>query len=62
MDPTRDVVMGHEFCAEIVDFGPSTLRHLKVGQRVCSIPLVFGAAGVMRPSATRTTTRAATAS
>ena len=25
MDPRRDIVMGHEFCAEVVDFGPSTL-------------------------------------
>jgi threonine dehydrogenase-like Zn-dependent dehydrogenase len=46
MDPKRDVVMGHEFCAEILDFGPSTLRNLKTGQRVCSMPLVFHPAGV----------------
>jgi threonine dehydrogenase-like Zn-dependent dehydrogenase len=45
MDTKRDVVMGHEFCAEILDFGPSTLRHLKPGQRVCSMPLIFSAAG-----------------
>lgn len=45
-DPSRDVVMGHEFCAEVVDFGPSTLRHRKVGERVCSMPVVFHAAGV----------------
>jgi 2-desacetyl-2-hydroxyethyl bacteriochlorophyllide A dehydrogenase len=46
MDPSRDVVMGHEFCAEILDFGPSTLRQLKVGQRVCSMPLAFDARGI----------------
>jgi threonine dehydrogenase-like Zn-dependent dehydrogenase len=46
MDPSRDVVMGHEFCAEILDFGPSTLRHLKPGQRVCSVPLAFDARGM----------------
>ena len=45
MDAQRDVVMGHEFCAEVLDFGPSTLRQLKAGQRVCSMPLVFSAAG-----------------
>jgi 2-desacetyl-2-hydroxyethyl bacteriochlorophyllide A dehydrogenase len=45
-DPTRDMVMGHEFCAEIVDFGPSTLRHRKVGERVCSMPVLFHSAGV----------------
>jgi len=46
MDPARDVVMGHEFCAEILDFGPSTLRQLKPGQRVCSMPLAFDARGI----------------
>src|SRR4030095_8063099 len=46
MDTDRDVVMGHEFCAEILDFGPSTLRNLKTGQRVCSMPLIFHPAGV----------------
>ncbi len=45
-DPDRDVVMGHEFCAEIVDFGPNTLRNLKVGDRVCSMPMLFHAGGV----------------
>ena len=45
-DPTRDMVMGHEFCAEIVDFGPSTLRHRKVGERVCSMPVLFHSAGM----------------
>jgi threonine dehydrogenase-like Zn-dependent dehydrogenase len=45
MDPSRDVVMGHEFCAEIADFGPSTLRQLKPGQRVCSMPLAFDGRG-----------------
>lgn len=45
-DPSRDMVMGHEFCAEILDFGPSTLRHRKVGERVCSMPVLFHSAGV----------------
>jgi 2-desacetyl-2-hydroxyethyl bacteriochlorophyllide A dehydrogenase len=34
-----DVVMGHEFCAEVVDFGPNTLRRVPVGARVVSVPL-----------------------
>src|SRR4029077_5308046 len=34
MDLGRDVVMGHEFCAEIVDHGPETGRALPVGTRV----------------------------
>jgi len=36
MDLTRDVVMGHEFCAEIVEHGPGTTRALKPGTRVVS--------------------------
>jgi len=46
MDAQRDLVMGHEFCAEIVDFGPGTQRTLKVGQRVCSVPLLFHSRGI----------------
>lgn len=40
MDLSRDVVMGHEFSAEILDFGPGTERKLKRGDRVCSMPMV----------------------
>jgi threonine dehydrogenase-like Zn-dependent dehydrogenase len=46
MDPARDVVMGHEFCAEIVDFGPETQRTLRSGERVVSMPLAMGPDGV----------------
>jgi threonine dehydrogenase-like Zn-dependent dehydrogenase len=46
MDLKRDVVMGHEFCAEIVDFGPDTQRALPTGTRVVSMPLAMGATGV----------------
>jgi len=45
MDLTRDVVMGHEFCAEIVDFGPDTQQKLKRGARVCSLPIAWGPQG-----------------
>jgi threonine dehydrogenase-like Zn-dependent dehydrogenase len=38
IDPTRDVVMGHEFCAEVVEYGPGTRKRFKAGTRVCSIP------------------------
>jgi len=37
------VVLGHEFCAEIVDFGPSTKRQLHTEQLVCSIPMLLRA-------------------
>ncbi|HUO05707.1 MAG TPA: zinc-binding dehydrogenase [Candidatus Binataceae bacterium] len=46
MDLSRDVVMGHEFCAEVLDFGPGTQRHLKAGSRVCSMPVLVRAAGI----------------
>src|SRR5437763_10317934 len=32
--------MGHEFCAEIVDYGPRTARRLTPGTRVCSMPVL----------------------
>jgi threonine dehydrogenase-like Zn-dependent dehydrogenase len=41
MDLSRDVVMGHEFCAEIVDHGPATARTLPAGTRVCSRPALI---------------------
>ena len=45
MDSTRDVVMGHEFCAEIVDHGPDTTRRFKLGTRVCSMPMLMRTEG-----------------
>ena len=48
MDLSRDVVMGHEFCAEIVEHGPGTRKTLPVGGRVCSRP------GLVRPDGPRT--------
>lgn len=40
IDPNRDVVMGHEFCAEVVEYGPATRKRLKAGTRVCSVPIL----------------------
>ena len=45
MDLERDVVMGHEFCAEIVDHGTQTTRRLPVGTRVCSRPTLMRPTG-----------------
>jgi threonine dehydrogenase-like Zn-dependent dehydrogenase len=45
MDLARDVVMGHEFCAEIVEHGPGTARTLPVGTRVCSRPTLMRESG-----------------
>lgn len=41
MDLGRDVVMGHEFCAEVLDYGPETQRALPVGTRVCAMPILL---------------------
>ena len=41
MDLDRDVVLGHEFCAEVVDYGPDTSGRLERGARVCAMPLAF---------------------
>lgn len=45
LEPGRDVIFGHEYCAEIVDFGPHTQQTLPVGTRVCSPPMVLGPQG-----------------
>ena len=41
MDLARDVVFGHEFCCEVLDFGPATARRFKPGTRVCSLPALL---------------------
>jgi len=46
MDLNRGIVMGHEFCAEIVDYGPTTKKSFKVGTRVCSMPVLIRSSGV----------------
>lgn len=38
LDFERDVVMGHEFSAEVLDYGPGSQRRLPVGTLVCSVP------------------------
>ena len=45
MDLSRDVVFGHEFCCEVLDYGPATHRRLKPGTRVCSLPALVTAEG-----------------
>ncbi len=40
-DTSRNVVMGHEFSAEILDHGPNTEKTFKPGTRVCSFPITF---------------------
>lgn len=45
MDLSRDIVFGHEFCCEVLDYGPKTEKKLKPGTRVCSMPLMMEADG-----------------
>ncbi len=45
MDLSRDVVFGHEFCCEVLDYGPETARKFKPGAKVCSIPALLTAEG-----------------
>lgn len=37
----RDVVMGHEFCGEVVEYGPDTRREWAIGSRVTATPALF---------------------
>ena len=41
MDLTRDVVFGHEYCCEILDYGPGCAKTLKPGTRVVSVPRII---------------------
>lgn len=38
LDPAVDLVMGHEFCCEVVDVGAGVDKS-KIGDRVCSLPV-----------------------
>lgn len=49
MDPTMDdhtgVMLGHEFCAEIVEYGPDTQQVFAKGARVTSVPILMSQQG-----------------
>lgn len=40
MRPNQQVVMGHEFCGEVVDFGPRTRKNPRPGTPVVAMPLL----------------------
>lgn len=44
-DPAHDMVMGHEFCCEVIDVGPGCER-LQVGDVIVSLPVTFDAGGL----------------
>jgi threonine dehydrogenase-like Zn-dependent dehydrogenase len=41
----RDTVFGHEFCCEIIEYGPGAERRFKPGARVVSMPALMTASG-----------------
>jgi threonine dehydrogenase-like Zn-dependent dehydrogenase len=46
MRPHQRVVLGHEFCGEVADYGPKTRRSVKPGTPVVAFPLVRHDGGV----------------
>jgi threonine dehydrogenase-like Zn-dependent dehydrogenase len=44
--PDDHVVMGHEYCGEIVQYGPDTNQAWPVGTRVTSVPALFTSDGL----------------
>ena len=40
-DPSKDMIFGHEFAAEILDHGPDSAKTLKAGTRVVSMPIAM---------------------
>ena len=40
MDLSRDVVFGHEFCCEVLEYGADTERRLRPGARAVSMPVM----------------------
>lgn len=47
LDGARDLVMGHEYSAEILDFGPGAApaNRLATGSRVCAMPMLLRSGG-----------------
>jgi threonine dehydrogenase-like Zn-dependent dehydrogenase len=39
--PERDVVMGHEYCGEVVAYGPDTQQAWPIGTRVTGLPMLL---------------------
>lgn len=44
-DPARDLVFGHEFCGEVIGYGPQTERRFAAGARVVALPYATGPNG-----------------
>lgn len=46
LDAKKDVVLGHQFCGEILEHGPQTAGRLKPGTRVVALPVAMGPMGM----------------
>lgn len=57
-DITNGLVLGHEFVAEIVAYGPGTDRRLPEGARVCSVPFLLQDGEILAIGATTRTSGA----
>jgi threonine dehydrogenase-like Zn-dependent dehydrogenase len=44
-DQDVDIVMGHEYCCEVIDYGPNTQHRIPIGARVSSLPVLATAGG-----------------
>lgn len=42
-----EVSLGHEFCAEVVAYGPDTAQHIAPGSRVTAVPMLLTAQGAV---------------
>ena len=40
MRSDQRLVFGHEFCAEVLDYGPGCSRKVRMGAAVCAVPLI----------------------
>jgi threonine dehydrogenase-like Zn-dependent dehydrogenase len=47
MNPDRPVVLGHEFCCEVLDYGPGCERTVPVGERLIGLPFIPDPAGLV---------------
>ena len=46
IDPARPLVLGHEFCCEVIDYGPGCRKDIPLGTRVTSAPFIQTASGI----------------
>lgn len=47
MSPDKPVVMGHEFCCEVLDYGPGCKRTVPKGERIVGLPFLNGPDGLV---------------